>query len=125
MKLCMFDISDPSDVKEQSKMNLSQYDYSDALYNYKAVLIDPKKNLFGFTAQSYEDDFKNRYLLFSYENGKFQEVLTIDCGNEEEGYWGWSFRGTYIGDRFFLLAENGKIEEYSLTEKTKPRELGM
>ncbi len=126
IKLSMFDISDPTDVKEKSKMNLSKYDYSEALYQYKAVLIDPKKNLFGFSAEGYwegdDSKYENSYLVFSYENGEFQEILKVDC---QDSNWGWSVRGTYIGDRFFVTAEKGFIEEYSLTDKNKVRELSI
>ncbi len=57
MKLSMFDISDPSDVKEQSKLMLP-YDYAMALYDYKSVFIDTDKNLFGFSAEDYEEDYR-------------------------------------------------------------------
>ena len=123
MKLSMFDISNPTDVKEQSKLDLSEYDYSDALYNYKAVLIDPKKNLFGFSAESYSEDNKRMYLLFSYRDGGFQEIMKIDCSDNNR--YSWTIRGTYIKDRFFLLSENGLIEEYSLTDGSKTAELQL
>ncbi len=123
MKLSMFDISNPTDVKEQSKLDLSEYDYSDALYNYKAVLIDPKKNLFGFSAESYSEDSKRMYLLFSYRDGGFQEIMKIDCSDNNR--YSWTIRGTYIKDRFFLLSENGLIEEYSLTDGSKTAELQL
>ncbi len=120
MKLSMFDISNPVNVKEQSKLNM-EYDYSDALYNYKAVLIDTKKNLFGFSAEAYSKEYQKAYLLFTYENGEFRQIMKIDCSDEER--YGWSLRGTYIKDRFFLLAENGLIEEYSLADGSKTAEL--
>ena len=40
MKLSMFDISDPSDVKETAKEDLTEYGYAEALYDYKKVLAD-------------------------------------------------------------------------------------
>lgn len=122
MKISMFDISNPADVKEQSKLNLAKYDDSDALYNYKAVLIDPEKNLFGFSTEGYGETYERAYFVFSYENGEFQQILKIDCSDDER-WGGWSLRGTYIKDRFFLLAQHGRIEEYSLTDKSLTREL--
>ncbi len=121
IKLSMFDISNPADVKEQSKVHLQEYEYSEALYNYKAVLIDPQKNLFGFLAEDYDETSSYAYLLYSFENGEFQEIMKIDCGDGEE--WRWGLRGTYIGDRFFLAGDNGKVAEYSLTDGAKVREL--
>lgn len=122
LKLSMFDISNPSDVKEQSKLGLSDYDYSEALYDYKAVLIDTDKNLFGFHAEGYhEDDYKYNYLLFTFEDGSFKEVLNIDC-SENDIYSG-RMRGTYIGDSFYLMCMNGRIEAYSLADGEKLGEL--
>ncbi len=116
LKLSMFDISNPADVKEQSKMELKEYDYSEALYNYKAVLIDTKKNLFGFTMEDFDED-KFVYTLFKFENGEFCKVMEIDCSDFER--YSYGVRGTYIGERFFLLADNGLVEEYSLADGSK------
>ncbi len=121
IKLSMFDISNPADVKEQSKVHLQEYEYSEALYNYKAVLIDPQKNLFGFSAQDYDDTSSYAYLLYSFENGEFQQIMKIECADGEE--WCWGLRGTYIGDRFFLVGDNGRVAEYSLKDGAKVREL--
>ena len=125
LKLSMFDISNPADVKEQSKLELSEYEESDVLYNYKAVLIDTRKNLFGFAVTGYGDDYESKYayILFTYENGEFQKVMDIDCGDSER--YGLDVRGTYIGDRFFLMADNGLVEEYSLADGHKTGELTM
>lgn len=122
LKLSMFDISDPSKVKEKSKLVLSEYDYSEALYNYKAVLIDTDKNLFGFYAEGYQEEPKCNYLLFTFEGGEFREVLNIDCSDNGVYSYGQA-RGTYIGERFYLLASNGRVEEYSLADGGKSGEL--
>ncbi len=121
LKLSMFDISNPADVKEQSRQNLSDYHYAQALYEYKAVLIDTEKNIFGFQAEGYGEEMKNSYLLYSYEDGAFKEVLSIDCSNSD--MYSWRVRGTYIGDCFYLMCANGRIEGYSLTDKNKITEL--
>lgn len=120
MKLSMFDISDPSDVKEQSKVNLP-YDYAQALYDYKSVLIDTDKNLFGFCAEDYEDDWRSEYVLYTYADGAFQEKMKIDCSDGK--LYSNRVRGTYIGDCFYLLCANGRVEAYSLTDGSKIAEL--
>ena len=63
LKLSMFDISDPVNVTEVSKFVLDGITWCDALNNYKSILIDPEKKIFGFTCD-------NRYLVFSYEEEK-------------------------------------------------------
>lgn len=115
MKLSMFDVSNPADVKEQDKYNLSEYDYSEGLYNYKAVMIDTKKNLFGFMAEGWDGENKEDYLLFSYEDGAFQQKMKISCDQDAGGIYA-SVRGTYIGDVFYLMYEDGRIEAYSLAD---------
>lgn len=120
MKLSMFDISDPSDVKEQSKLMLP-YDYAMALYDYKSVFIDTDKNLFGFSAEDYEKDYRLEYVLFTYADGAFQEKMKIDCSDSK--VYSHTVRGTYIGERFYLMCANGRIEEYSLADGSKTGEL--
>mgnify|MGYP001093262923 CR=1 FL=1 len=120
MKLSMFDISDPSDVKEQSKLMLP-YDYAMALYDYKSVFIDTDKNLFGFSAEDYEEDYRLEYVLFTYADGAFQEKMKIDCSDSK--VYSHTVRGTYIGERFYLMCANGRIEEYSLADGSKTGEL--
>lgn len=121
MKLSMFNIQNPSDVKEEAKLDLSEYKSARALYDYKAVLIDTQKNLFGFLAESYGENEVCDYLLFSYDNGEFQQKMKIDCTDDEK--YAGEIRGTYIGDSFYLLCQNGRIEEYSLKGGNKIREL--
>ncbi|MCI8327881.1 MAG: hypothetical protein HFI37_08955 [Lachnospiraceae bacterium] len=121
MKLSMFDITNPSDVKETSKLNLSEYDSSQALYNYKAVLIDTQKNLFGFLAEGYGEKTICDYLLFTYEEGAFRQCMKIDCADYEK--YAGELRGTYIGEYFYLLCRNGRIEAYRLENGDKTDEL--
>ncbi len=119
MKLSMFDISNPADVKEQDKYSLSEYDYSEALYNYKAVMIDTEKNLFGFFAEGWDSsedgDWREDYLLFSYEDGAFQQKMKISCDEDANGIY-VSVRGTYIGEVFYLMYGDGRIEAYRLAD---------
>lgn len=114
MKLSMFDISDPSDVKETAKEDLTEYRYAEALYDYKEVLADQEKNLIGFLANGYDktDKYRCDYLLYSYENGKFVQRMKMDC--KEKGNVVGYIRGTYIGDSFYLLYEDGMVQKYSL-----------
>ena len=114
MKLSMFDISDPSDVKETVKEDLREYRYAEALYDYKEVLADQEKNLIGFLASGYDktDKYRCDYLLYSYENGKFVQRMKMDC--KEKGNVVGYIRGTYIGDSFYLLYEDGMVQKYSL-----------
>ncbi len=118
IKLSMFDTSDPSDVREVDKMVLDDYQYSDALYNHKAIMIDTDKNLFGFlaTTWSYQEDW-GRFLTFSYRDGFVQNAAykLMDATNAViPSYEG---RGTYIGDYIYIYQRDTGIQSYSLEAK--------
>lgn len=100
VKLSMFDISNPSDVKEENHVVLEDLYGTEAAYNYKSVFVDVDKNLFGFLAYG-EHQY---YYLFAYdEEGGFREVFSRDLGTYV------SVRGLYAGDTFYLTADNTVI----------------
>lgn len=110
VKLSMFDVNDPSNVTEISKMMLEDADYAEALYNYKAVMIDANKNIFGFATDSYrgkKDEF--RYRIFRYVDGKFVQVVN-HLMDREYG----AVRAVYIGDYVYIVDENS-IVAYKLS----------
>ena len=113
MKLSMFDISNPVDVQEISKLHLSSYDHSEALYNHRAVMISTSANIFGFEIEGYsKGDYKRDYVVYTYENDQFVEVLKIETKNQYgENY---SSRGTFIGNMFYLLTRDGSVKSYDL-----------
>jgi uncharacterized secreted protein with C-terminal beta-propeller domain len=112
MKLSMFDISDPANVTEESRLNLTDYNYSEALYDHRAVLVDTEENLIGFTAEgSNKGKYWKKYLLFSYEDGDFVKKLEVDT-QTDDGYC--RTRGTFIGDTLYLLSENGTVRAYDM-----------
>ena len=104
VKLSMFDISDPANVKEMSTYVLENVLSTDAGYNYKAVFADAEKNLFGFMA--YGDSIE--YKMFTYDEAEgFKEVFSKDIVN-----YG-NVRGLYIGETFYLVAGN-TVESFTL-----------
>lgn len=113
MKLSMFDVSDKSDVQEITKLHLEDYNYSEALYNHRAVMISTGKNIFGFAAEgSQRGDYWRHYFVYSYEDDHFVQKLKIDIENMDGGYY--FVRGTFIGDVFYLLSEAGSVRSYDL-----------
>ena len=66
----MFDVSDPTKPVEvnQKLIDSSESWSNEFVYNYKAILADPEKNLIGFTAVSYThlDVYKRQVLCFQY-----------------------------------------------------------
>ena len=109
VKLSMFDVSNPKNVKEAANFVLEDMYGSDVFYNYRAVFVDTEKNLFGFSAYGDETE----YFVFTYDdiNG-FQEVFS----RRLSGYY--DIRGLYAGERFYLVAGN-TVESYSLSDFEK------
>lgn len=111
IKLSMFDISDPGNVTEINKLWLEEYNYSEAMYNHRAIMISTQANLFGFEAEgSQKGKYWKEYLVFSYENDDFVTRLKLDT-KTDEGYY--QSRGTFIGDVFYLLTRDGSVQSYN------------
>ena len=108
---------------------LADADYTPALYDYKCVLADAGENLIGFAVESYERGEKSgAYLLFSWEDGKFENQLTERLrgyGDVEDDLYAGEieqYRGLYIGARFYLVSQNGvtsydRENEYKMIER--------
>lgn len=112
VKLTMFDISDSANVKEKDTYILHNVYGTDVAYDYKAVLIDPDKNLIGFAGY---DSGGQSYYLFAYDNDE-----GFQCLMEEEinGNGMMSTRGIYIADILYIVQGN-IVESYSLKDYEK------
>ena len=95
MKMVMIDTTDPAALKEESMLEIDA-DYSQALYNHKAILVDSARDLIAFPAEG-------NYLVYGYsaEQG-FQMKKEITFENE----WDWQSRGLYIGDCFYVVSSD-------------------
>jgi uncharacterized secreted protein with C-terminal beta-propeller domain len=113
MKLTMFDITDPSELNVIDTYVIKGAAYSPALYNYKAVLADPDKNLIGFAVTSSED----RYMAFSWEDGSFHRQLdvTLEQTPVTDGASIYESRSLYIGDYLYVASRSGLIS-YDMTD---------
>jgi uncharacterized secreted protein with C-terminal beta-propeller domain len=103
MKLVMFDISDKSNVSAKSVLNIDA-DWSEALYNHKAILVDYEKNIIGFPAG-------NGYNIYGWtaDRGFFLR------GRIETGDWGMGMRGLYIGDYVYVVSD-GKLTVLNMSD---------
>lgn len=98
VKLSMFDVSDPTNVREVHKTLLKDISYSTALYDYKSVLIDPAKNIIGFDGwETYTDDLQ--YFVYSYDEEKgFVRKMKHNLSDR----FGM-IRGLFIEDTVYLV----------------------
>ncbi len=126
IKLSMFDISNPKNVKEEKKLVLKGVDDCDALDNYKAILVDKGKNLIGFSVKTYDNNVSNcNYLLFSYDEKKgftkkFDYGFTKNSRSSYSSYryydyYGYSgdIRGIYINSTFYI-ADRSQIVSFDM-----------
>lgn len=94
MKMIMVDTSDPASLTAQHTMDIDA-DYSVALNNHKAILVDSEKNLIAFPAEG-------SYLVYSYtaEDGfKLEAEISVS-------EWDWNNRGLYIGNYFYVVGSD-------------------
>lgn len=123
IKLSMFDISNRNNIKEVDRVILANSDYSEALSNHKAVLIDPKKDIIGFEVQGYESQLYQSYQVFSYDkNNTFTKELTVPINSNNYNYAD-HIRGTYVDNTLYVMSSNqegdgkGRILAYDLLSK--------
>jgi len=112
LKLSMFDISNPADVKEIAKKLFNErdedYSNSEAEYERKSILVDAAKNLMGFPVSYYSSAKRrqiNQYVIYGFDKEKgFYERFRADF--PEFDSYGGNYRGLYIGKHFYIVAVN-------------------
>ena len=115
VKLSMYDISNPKKVTEQAKIVLQDTDDSEAMYDYKSVLIDRNKNLIAFTTQTYGEHYHDDYHVFSFKNGEFTSRLARSLGMSGCGD---RLRSLYIADMLYLVGSR-KALTFSMADNFK------
>ncbi len=99
VKLSMFDISDPADVKEAFKLSVKDANWTSVQYNHKIVFVDVETGTVAFPA----DDV---YLVFRVEGDAFKQIGTIRTESE---YWLGDARGLFIDDVFYVVGDSEVI----------------
>lgn len=117
MKISMFNISDKKNIQEKYKLFLGEkYNFSEASYNHKAILISPERNLIAFPVCC------NNYLIFSFnEKDGFVKIGEINFDNN---YWISSSRGLYIKDYFYVF-NRYDLNSYSISTFDKVKNLKL
>lgn len=112
IKLAMFDVSDPANVKQLHKFVIKDTWDCPLFYNYKAAMIDADKNIFGFMCDT-------NYMIFTYDEEKgFENVFTENLSDAyySSYYYGTQgMRGCFIGDTFYLIG-GGQIRIYDMAD---------
>ncbi len=124
VKLSMFDVSDPANVKEVHKHSLTDFTYTGVDGDHKAALIDVEKGIIGFPVRGYGDTGEyNVYAVYGYDEKdgfyrKFSEgyAMSYDADLYEFKYELFSSdcRGAYIGDTFYMINPAFEIKSYDM-----------
>ena len=116
IKLTMFNNSDPYNLNAVATYTLDRGDdewlYSEAVWERKALLIAPEKNLIGipvvienyvYDVSKTEWDNTAKYMFFEYSDGEF--TLKGEISSTENNAWIEGFsRALYIGDYVYALS---------------------
>lgn len=113
LKIDMYDVK-KGKTTLKAKQVLKDYEYSEALDDYKSILIDSKKELIGFYAEKNRKPYETNYLLYTYKNHKFKKILEIPVGKYVE-----NIRGLYIGDYYYIVNPDDKIIAVNLINNKK------
>ena len=118
IKLSMFDLSAPDEIREVNRIVIPGITWAPAIDDYKSILVDAAKNLIGFYCDG-------RYLVYSYdsENG-FDRMLVYDFFEDDlmETAQYDTMRGLYIGDTLYL-AGDGFVVSFDLADGCSKQEV--
>lgn len=118
LKFEMYNVSNGK-AKQISRKVLKRYMYSDALYDYKSIIVDKEKNLIGFNATLSNGNYDDVYVLYRFENNKFKKLAEVSLSGES-----YAVRGLYI-DNYFYIVTLGKdvkvldLNNYKVVKKLK------
>ena len=135
VKLSMFDVSDPTDVKEVHKHSLTDFSYVGVENDHKAALIDAEKGIIGFPARGYKDSAEyNVYVIYGYDETegfypKFSEGYATEEGIglfelKYELFYN-DCRGAYIGDTFYMINPAYEIKSYDMETWEQTGRVGL
>lgn len=115
LKLSMFDTSDPANVTENDKQVIRHAWGSNALSEYKDMMIDPEKNIIGFSYHNL-DPYGNESMYFATYSYDKEYGFVETASYRFDYYFDYDvtrLRGLFIGDYLYLSAGN-QITSYRL-----------
>ena len=101
LKLAMFDISNPKQLKTLDSYVIKDIYYSPAADHYKSALVSPGENMIGFVMNGPTASGGTQYAVFSWDD-KFENIFLQPL--EEKTYL-LDYRGLYAGNIFYLYGD--------------------
>ncbi|HML38881.1 MAG TPA: beta-propeller domain-containing protein [Bacillota bacterium] len=118
LKFSLFDVSDMGKPKEISKLVVGgSGSSSDALYDHKAIMVDPSNENVALDAYLAYDDqkggFQNGAVIVNYSGKKLvlKGILDSDPSGIYGSYIPYGRRVLYIGDELYYV-QDGRITSY-------------
>jgi len=112
LKLSMFDVSDPLDVREVATLPIDA-DSTEVAIDHKAAFVDPDKGLIGFPTGTYSQTNGVRgytwdYRMYQWTGTTFRELSTFTLGRSENGNTptDTTIRAIEVSGDFYLLASD-------------------
>jgi uncharacterized secreted protein with C-terminal beta-propeller domain len=103
VKVSLFDISDPEHPMEASNVTVPGWSYSQALYDYKAVLYDPVQRLLVLPIISYDNQtwtVASAAYLFRVNGTQMETAGVLSVPQNE-----YLMRALYIGEFLYTITE--------------------
>lgn len=103
VKVSLFDISDPEHPSEASNVTVPGWSYSQALYDYKAVLYDPELRLLVLPITSYDNrswNVTSAAYLFKVNGTQMETAGTLIVPQNE-----YLMRALYIGEFLYTITD--------------------
>ena len=117
MKLSLYDISDPTKVKESNKVVLKDAAGAPAAYNYKALLADSTKNVIAFLTNDKGEKNTISERIYRVMDGRLREQCTERIVESTDYSWNSdAYRNVYIGDTLYLVCSD-QIIAYDMSDK--------
>ena len=119
LKLSMFDVSDPYDVREVSTAHVDA-DSTDAAYDHKAAFVDLGNGLIGFPTMAYQDangasQITWAYQIYQWTGTGFERQSTVTLFHSADGSFpgDTTTRAVLLSGTFYLLTSS-TVDAYDL-----------
>lgn len=116
LKLEMYNIEN-NKASVESKYEMFDYDYSEGIYDYKALLVDPNKNLFGFVARTHDSDFY--YVVYQYVDKEFIEKYKVPIN------MGYAVRSLYIDNYLYIVNVHSDIRAIDMNSYKSEKDISI
>jgi inhibitor of cysteine peptidase len=120
VKVSLFDISDPENPSELSNVSVPGWSYTEALYDYKAVLYDPVQKLLVLPITSYNNQTwqaNSAAYLFKVNGTQIETLGTLNVAPNE-----YLMRAQYIGEYLYTITDT-TIRAYQISDLELVNEL--